>query len=223
MKTLIRKIAALAAPSIAALMLFAAVASAHVTVVPAESTTGAWETYTLKVPSEKESATTRVDLRIPEGAQFKQYEPAPGWEVTIEGNKISWIATGKGILAGQFQRFYFTAQNPDTAGDIAWNAYQHYADGSLVQWSGEEGSATPHSVTEIVQGAADDGGHSHGAAATDEHGSMSMDEHGSMTMDEHNEIMDNTSSTSPLIYIAIGISLLAFLLAAISLLRGRKE
>ncbi|UQZ36242.1 hypothetical protein C2I18_23580 [Paenibacillus sp. PK3_47] len=225
MKSIIRKIAALAAPSLAALMLFAAVASAHVTVAPAQSATGAWETYTLKVPSEKESATVRIDLRIPEGAEFKQYEPSPGWDVTIEGNKVSWIATGEGILAGQFQRFYFTAKNPDSAGDIAWNAYQHYADGSLVQWSGEEGSATPHSVTEIVQSTAGDSGHSHGAAAADDHGSMDMGGQGSMTMDEHNKIvegMDN-SSTSPLIYIAIGISLVAFLLAAISLLRGRKD
>jgi uncharacterized protein YcnI len=218
MKSLIRKIAALAAPSLAALMLFAAAASAHVTVAPAESGTGAWETYTLKVPSEKEAATVQVDLRIPAGAEFKQYEPAPGWKVTVEGNKVSWIATGEGILAGQFQRFYFTVKNPDTAGDIAWDAYQHYADGSLVQWSGEEDSATPHSVTEIVQSAAGGSGHSHGAAATDDHGSMSMDEHNAIVKD-----MDNNSGTSPLIYIAIGISLLAFLLAAISLLRGRKD
>ncbi|AIQ46694.1 hypothetical protein R70723_13055 [Paenibacillus sp. FSL R7-0273] len=199
----------------AALSLFAAVASAHVTVSPAESTTGAWETYTLKVPSEKDIATTQIDLRMPEGAEFKQYETTPGWTVTVEGNKISWISTGDGILAGQFQRFYFTAKNPDTAGDIAWDAYQHYADGSLVQWSGEEGSDTPHSVTEIVQAAGGGDAHSHGGAAHS----------GSMTMDEHEAIMENveSGSTSPMVYITLGISLLAFLLSAIALLRGKKE
>ncbi|WNS45875.1 YcnI family protein [Paenibacillus sp. MMS20-IR301] len=217
MNPLFRKIAALTAPAAAALMLFAAVASAHVTVSPAESSTGAWETYTLKVPSEKDIATVQVDLRIPEGAEFKQYEPAPGWDVTVEGNKVSWTASGEGILAGQFQRFYFTAKNPDTAGDIAWNAYQHYADGSVVQWSGEEGSEAPHSVTSIVQAS---GGDSHS------HGSMDMSDGGSMTMDEHQAIMEeegNNSGTSPMIYIALGISLLSFLLAAIALLRGKKE
>lgn len=217
MNRLFRKIASLTAPAAAALMMFAAVASAHVTVSPAQSSTGAWETYTLKVPSEKDIATVQVDLRIPEGAEFKQYEPAPGWDVTVEGNKVSWISSGEGILAGQFQRFYFTAKNPDTAGDIAWNAYQHYADGSVVQWSGEEGSESPHSVTSIVQAS---GGGSHS------HGSMDMSNDGSMTMDEHNAIMEEegqSSSTSPMIYIALGISLLSFLLAAIALLRGKKE
>lgn len=201
----------------AALMLFAAVASAHVTVTPAESTTGAWETYTLKVPSEKDAATVQVDLRIPEGAAFKQYEAVPGWNVTIDGNKVSWTATGEGIQAGQFQRFYFTAQNPDTAGDIAWDAYQHYADGSLVQWSGEEGTESPHSITGIIEAAGSDS-HSHG--------SMDMGNGDSMSMDEHNAIManvDKSNGTSPLLYITLGISLLSFLLAAISLLRGKKE
>jgi uncharacterized protein YcnI len=200
----------------AALSLFAAVASAHVTVSPAESSTGAWETYTLKVPSEKDVATTQIDLRMPEGAEFKQYETTPGWTVTVEGNKVSWIASGDGILAGQFQRFYFTAKNPDTAGDIAWDAYQHYADGSLVQWSGEEGSESPHSITEIVQAAGGSDSHSHGG--------MDMGS-GSMTMDEHEAIMENaeSGSTSPMVYITLGISLLAFLLSAVALLRGKKE
>ncbi|WP_379141482.1 YcnI family protein [Paenibacillus sp. sgz500992] len=216
MNKMLRKLMTLAAPSVAALMLFAAVASAHVTIAPAESSTGAWETYTLKVPSEKDIATVQVDLRIPEGAEFKQYEATPGWNVTIEGNKVSWTATGEGIQAGQFQRFYFTAKNPDAAGDIAWNAYQHYADGSLVQWSGEEGSETPHSVTSIVQSSGNGDSHSHGSA--DMGDSMSMDEHKAIVED-----LDKSSGTSPLLYIALGISLLSFLLAAISLLRGRKE
>lgn len=217
MNRLFRKIASLTTISAVATLLFTAVASAHVTVAPAESATGAWETYTLKVPSEKDIATVQIDLRIPEGAEFKQYEATPGWNVTIEGNKVSWITTGEGIQAGQFQRFYFTAKNPDAAGEIAWDAYQHYADGSLVQWSGEEGSETPHAITSIVQASGGDS-HSHGAA--------NMDDHDSMSMDEHNEIMkdlDTSSSTSPLLYITLGISLLSFLLAAISLLRGRKE
>ncbi|NQX43747.1 YcnI family protein [Paenibacillus tritici] len=219
MNRMFRKIAALAAPAAAALMLFAAVASAHVTVSPAQSSTGAWETYTLKVPSEKDIATVRIDLRIPAGAEFKQYEATPGWEVTVEGNKVSWIAKEGGIQAGQFQRFYFTAKNPDTAGDIAWDAYQHYADGSLVQWSGEAGSESPHSITAIAEASGSaDGGHGHGAADK-----ASND---TMTMDEHQAIVDNegaSTGTSPMLYITLGISLVSFLLAAVALLRGKKE
>ncbi|WP_339315723.1 DUF1775 domain-containing protein [Paenibacillus sp. FSL R10-2734] len=215
MNRLSRKIMTLFAPAAATLLLFAAVASAHVTVAPAQSSTGAWETYTLKVPSEKDVATVQVDLRIPAGAEFKQYEVTPGWDVTIDGNKVSWIANGEGIQKGQFQRFYFTAKNPDSAGEIAWDAYQHYADGSLVQWSGEAGAENPHSVTSIVQAAGGDE-HSHGANVTDN--SMSMEEHNAIMEDE-----EKSNSVNPMVYIAVGISLLAFLIAAISILRGRKE
>ncbi|WP_340022991.1 DUF1775 domain-containing protein [Paenibacillus sp. FSL K6-1096] len=218
MSRLFRKIAALTAPAAAALMLFAAAASAHVTVSPAESGTGAWETYTLKVPSEKDIATVQVDLRIPAGAEFKQYEATPGWEVTVEGNKVSWIAKDGGIAAGQFQRFYFTAKNPDTAGDIAWDAYQHYADGSLVQWSGEPGTDSPHSITSIVEASGSSGGHSHGASGTSASGTMTMDEHQAIVAEENSK-----ASVSPLLYITLGISLVSFLLSAVALLRGRKE
>lgn len=204
MNRLSRKIMTLFAPAAATLLLFAAVASAHVTVAPAESSTGAWETYTLKVPSEKDVETVQVDLRIPAGAEFKQYEATPGWDVTIDGNKVSWIANGEGIQKGQFQRFYFTAKNPDTAGDIAWDAYQHYADGSLVQWSGEAGTETPHSITSIVQA----------TASSDSHSS-----HDNMVMDE--EEASSSNSASPVVYVALGVALLALLLGLISLFKRR--
>lgn len=204
MNRLSRKIMTLFAPAAVTLLLFAAVASAHVTVAPTESSTGAWETYTLKVPSEKDVATIQVDLRIPAGAEFKQYEATPGWDVTIDGNKVSWIANGEGIQKGQFQRFYFTAKNPDTAGDIAWDAYQHYADGSLVQWSGEAGTETPHSITSIVQA----------TASSDSHSS-----HDNMVMDEEESASSN--SASPVMYVALGISLLALFLALISVFKRR--
>lgn len=209
MKRLFQKLMTLFAPTVVTLLLFSAVASAHVTVAPSQSTTGAWETYTLKVPSEKDVATVRIDLRIPEGAEFKQYEPTPGWEVTIDGNKVSWIATGEGIQTGQFQRFYYTAKNPDSAGELAWDAYQHYADGSLVQWSGEEGTESPHAITSIVQATTTGDSHSHD--------SMVMD-------DEESPTSTSTStSTSPLVYVALGVAVLGVLLAMISLFRGRRS
>lgn len=210
MNQLLRKLLTLAAPAAALLLVLATMASAHVTVSPAESATGAWETYTLKVPSEKDAATIQVDLRIPEGAEFKQYEAAPGWDVTIEGNKVSWIATGKGIQAGQFQRFTFTAKNPDTAGELAWNAYQHYADGSVVEWSGAEGSDKPHSITEIVQ-----------AAGGDSHSGMAMD-HSSMNMGAGQTEADTAQkpATPVSVYVALGVSILSLLLAIAGLFRS---
>lgn len=93
--------------------------SAHVTVKPATSDIGSWETYTIKVPVEKNIATTKVTLKIPSGVEFQQYEPVPGWKVEEQKDNagkvktVVWEATGEGILPGQFQRFTFVAKNPD--------------------------------------------------------------------------------------------------------------
>ena len=43
----------------------------------------------------------------------------------------------EGILPGQFQRFTFVAKNP-IKNKIAWDAYQQYKDGEIVEWTGDE-------------------------------------------------------------------------------------
>ncbi|MGG0411894.1 YcnI family protein [Peribacillus simplex] len=140
----------------AALFIFSGSAYAHVTVKPSSSAPEAWETYTIKVPVEKETATTKVTLKVPEGVTFESYQPVPGWKVTTEGDKdghvktVTWAATDEGIAAGQFQQFSFVAQNPKEETNVAWDAFQYYEDGEIVEWSGDEGSDLPHSVTEIT-------------------------------------------------------------------------
>ncbi|MBO1000218.1 DUF1775 domain-containing protein [Bacillus sp. SD075] len=140
----------------AALFIFSGSAYAHVTVKPSSSAPEAWETYTLKVPVEKETATTKVTLKVPEGVTFESYQPVPGWKVTTEGDQdghvktVTWAVTDEGIAAGQFQQFSFVAQNPKEETKVAWDAFQYYEDGEIVEWSGDEGSDLPHSVTEIT-------------------------------------------------------------------------
>ncbi|MCK1985365.1 MULTISPECIES: YcnI family copper-binding membrane protein [Peribacillus] len=140
----------------AAFFIFSGSAYAHVTVKPSSSAPEAWETYTLKVPVEKETATTKVTLKVPEGVTFESYQPVPGWKVTTESDKdghvksVTWAATDEGIAAGQFQQFSFVAQNPKEETKVAWDAFQYYEDGEIVEWSGDEGSDLPHSVTEIT-------------------------------------------------------------------------
>ncbi|WP_342603957.1 DUF1775 domain-containing protein [Peribacillus sp. FSL E2-0159] len=140
----------------AALFIFSGSAYAHVTVKPSSSAPEAWETYTLKVPVEKETATTKVTLKVPEGVTFESYQPVPGWKVTTEADKdghvktVTWASTDEGIAAGQFQQFSFVAQNPKEETKVAWDAFQYYEDGEIVEWSGDEGSDLPHSVTEIT-------------------------------------------------------------------------
>ncbi|MDP1417555.1 DUF1775 domain-containing protein [Peribacillus simplex] len=150
-----KNISKLLITTFAAFFIFSGSAYAHVTVKPSSSAPEAWETYTIKVPVEKETATTKVTLKVPEGVTFESYQPVPGWKVTTEGDKdghvktVTWAATDEGIAAGQFQQFSFVAQNPKEEMIVAWDAFQYYEDGEIVEWSGDEGSDLPHSVTEI--------------------------------------------------------------------------
>jgi uncharacterized protein YcnI len=162
MKRTLKKISKVFLPTILGLLLFSSVASAHVTVVPKTSTTGAWETYTVKVPVEKDIATTKFTLKAPAGVEIKSYQPVIGWKYSDEKDakgivkSFTFEATGDGILPGQFQQFTFVGKNPETATKAAWDAFQYYKDGSIVEWTGDEESDSPHSITDIVAGASTD-------------------------------------------------------------------
>ncbi|GAA0134829.1 hypothetical protein YSY43_16690 [Paenibacillus sp. YSY-4.3] len=161
------------APAVAAcLLLFAGIASAHVTVKPGTTAPGAWESYTIKVPVEKDIPTVKVSLKIPEGLDFKQYRSIPDWKVELTKDSsdkvtvVTWTSEGEGILPGEFQQFDFVAKNPDTDAELAWDAFQYYNDGSIVEWTGGEGSEKPHSITVVASSpdtgsAADSASHSH--------------------------------------------------------------
>lgn len=138
------------------LSLFSSIASAHVEVNPKSSQLGEEETYTMKVPSEKDTPTTKVTLKMPKGVEFDSYQPVTGWNFTTQkdskGNviSISFETMGEGILPEQFQQFIFAAKNPGQKGKVAWDVYQYYKDGSIVEWTGDESSKSPHSITDIV-------------------------------------------------------------------------
>lgn len=143
-------------PTVIGLFLFSTVASAHVEVTPKTSTTGDEEIYTVRVPSEKAIPTTKLTIKIPSGLEFDSFEPLAGWNFTTQKGSdgkvisITYKATGQGIFPGQFQRFVFIAVNPDKPTNAAWDAYQYYKDGSVVEWTGDDRSDTPHSITNIV-------------------------------------------------------------------------
>ncbi|BBN99825.1 YcnI family protein [Sporolactobacillus terrae] len=134
-------------------------ASAHVTVKPVQSITGSSETYTITVPTEKNIPTTKVALRIPKNVQFYSYQPVPGWTTEViknahgQAQTVSWTAKESGIAPGAFQQFQFRALNPKQTGALAWNAYQTYKDGSIVEWTGKENGETPHAITNVVKSA----------------------------------------------------------------------
>jgi uncharacterized protein YcnI len=167
MKKKLFKISRIFIPTMIALFFFSTIASAHVTVVPKTSATGAWETYTIKVPVEKEMATTKITVKVPAGFEVESYQPVPGWNFSEEkdasgkAKSFTFTATGEGILPGQFQQFVIVAKNPDKATKAAWDAYQYYKDGSIVEWTGNEGADTPHAITNIVTASTTAADHDH--------------------------------------------------------------
>ncbi|AJS61715.1 hypothetical protein UB51_23880 [Paenibacillus sp. IHBB 10380] len=211
----------------ASLLLFSGVASAHVTVKPATSAPGAWETYSIKIPVEKDIPTTKVTLKIPAGVDFKQYQPVPEWEVSTEKDStgkvvsITWSATGNGISAGEFQQFNFVAQNPKEDEVIAWDAFQYYNDGSIVEWTGDEKSELPHSMTQVTTAPASDE-----ASHNDSHGHDSTTPAPSESDQEPSNISDTSSSTSSssiMDIIILIVSIAAFLLSIVALLKALKN
>ncbi|WP_249704763.1 YcnI family copper-binding membrane protein [Bacillus zhangzhouensis] len=188
-------------PMLLASFLLAIPVSAHVTVKPDTSTTNAWETYTLKVPSESDSPTTKVVITMPKGVEFQQYEPVPGWKTTTEEKdgkvtRVTWEATGDGVLAGQFQQFVFVAKNPEKAGEAAWDAYQYYKDGTVVEWTGDQDADKPHSITNIVAS------------------NTVTDSHGQEKPKEEKAFETASTSSSPLV---LGLSIAALVVALIAL------
>jgi uncharacterized protein YcnI len=125
---------------------------AHAVVLPKKSAPGAYEKYVLRVPNEKDVATTRVEIHFPAGMRVVSFADVPGWQLEIITDSAKAIigAIWTGTLAAKhFVEFPFEAANPKTATQVAWPAYQTYASGERVEWTGPEHSKTPASVTSI--------------------------------------------------------------------------
>lgn len=153
------------------------VASAHVTVWPRQANAGAFEKYTVRVPTEKDNPTVQVELLFPEGLRVSSFQPKPGWTYEVQkdaaGNTIGVVWSGGSIGPGEFDEFAFVAANPAEPGELVFVAHQTYADGSVVSWEGPPGSDYPASVTTIVAAPGDTSGHadSETASATADEGS----------------------------------------------------
>jgi uncharacterized protein YcnI len=129
----------------------AAGASAHAVVSPPVALAKELQVFTLSVPTEKEGATTtKIELTAPSGFALDSLEPPPaGWKQQVQSTgsgeeaviqKITW--TGGRVPTGQDAVFRF---NASTSGSktYAFAVRQTYSDGSVVDWTGPEGSDTP--------------------------------------------------------------------------------
>jgi hypothetical protein len=137
---------------VTALGFLPASASAHAVVYPKVSKQGGYEKYVLRVPNEKDVATTRVEIRFPADMRITSFTDVPGWQLEIQRDSakriIGAVWTGN-LPPERFVEFPFVAANPKKDVVISWPAFQTYASGERVDWVGPEGSKHPASVTTI--------------------------------------------------------------------------
>ncbi|MFS0723326.1 YcnI family protein [Paenibacillus sp. 1P07SE] len=161
--------------AVLAMLFTASVASAHVTVRPAEVVQGSFEVFSVRVPSEtKGTFTTEVRVAVPEGVNITRTEPKAGWVTELEKTdnrimNVTWKAEGQGLADTEFTEFRMQGRVADDATELVWRAYQTYADGSIAEWIGAPGtdSPMPASLTAVTEGEAQDDGHGHSQGTSD--------------------------------------------------------
>jgi len=140
-------------------ILTAAAASAHVTIQPAEAVQGSFSRFVVRVPNERDNAsTTKVTVELPPLA-FVSFEDKDGWTRNVEEGEfaepveafgeevtegilsVTW--SGGRIRPGEFAEFGFSAKMPDAEADLEFAAIQTYSNGEVVEWTGAEDSEEP--------------------------------------------------------------------------------
>ena len=135
------------------LMLVPASASAHAVVFPKRSTHGAYEKYILRVPNEKNVPTTRVEIRFPAGLRVVSFSDVAGWrleEIRDSANAVVGAVWTGSLPPERFVEFPFVAVNPKDDAQLVWPAYQTYASGERVDWTGPADGERPASSTTIA-------------------------------------------------------------------------
>jgi uncharacterized protein YcnI len=145
-----------AALSVAALIVLAVPASAHVTVTaPGATSGGSDQEITFRVPVERELDTVGLQVLLPADTPIAAVEvqAMPGWthiqktvklakpittddgDITEAVSEIDWTAaTGQGLKPGEFGAFTIIAgQLPDVS-TLTFKAIQRYSDGSEAKW-----------------------------------------------------------------------------------------
>ncbi|MGW1072343.1 YcnI family copper-binding membrane protein [Streptomyces sp. NPDC002537] len=174
-----RRLPVLAGLTAGGVLLLAGPAFAHVSVQPGTAEKGGYSTIALKVPNEKDNASTvklelSLDPKHPLASVMPQ--PVPGWDIKVEKSKldkpvktddgtvdeavtkVTW--SGGKIEPGQFQQFPLSVgQLPTDTDELVFKALQTYSDDEVVRWidpskpNGEE-AAHPAPTLKLVDKAA---------------------------------------------------------------------
>jgi len=144
-------------------------AYAHVTVNPKEAVAGSYTRVAFRVPNESDTAsTTKLEVNLPDNAPIASVStmPVPGWTVAVSRRKldkpiemhgsqvteavsvITWTASADAaVKPGQFQEFPVSmGPIPSNVNQLVFKALQTYSDGAVVRWIEEpkEGAELEH-------------------------------------------------------------------------------
>lgn len=145
----------------------AAPALAHVTVQPPEAIGESFSAFVVRVPTERDDASTiKVEVQFPPLA-FVSFQDVPGWERTVKMQKldkpieafgeelkeavgtVTW--SGGEIEPGEFAEFPFSAAMPAGEAELEFPAIQTYDSGEVVKWTGPEDADEPAARVHTVE------------------------------------------------------------------------
>jgi periplasmic copper chaperone A len=181
-----------------------AAASAHVTVQPQQAQAGASTVLAVRVPNERDDASTvKVDVRLPPGFASASWEALPGWKVRAVKHKLAkpiqtddgpideqigeivWTASGKaaGIQPGEFRDFPLSVTIPGKAGQtLTFKALQTYSNGDVVRWIGAPDADEPAPQLKLTAATAASGASRQRATAAPAPAAVASDDSGSNTL-----------------------------------------
>jgi hypothetical protein len=113
----------------AAVLMFAAPATAHEEINPSTFPTGKPTFFTLTAANEKKSDLTKIGVTAPAGTPFgtTTHSP-PGWTVARSDTAITW--TGGKVAPDNFDQWGFEIEGADQPGAIKYTVNMGFADGS---------------------------------------------------------------------------------------------
>ncbi|GAA0352114.1 YcnI family protein [Streptomyces blastmyceticus] len=228
-----RRLPVVAGLTAGGVLLLAGPAFAHVGVQPGTAEKGGYSTIALKVPNEKDNASTvklELDLDPKHPLASVMPQPVPGWDIKVEKSKldkpvktddgtvneavtkVTW--TGGKIEPGQFQQFPLSVgQLPTDADELVFKALQTYSDDEVVRWidpskpNGQE-AEHPAPTLKLVAKAADAGG-----AKKDDKSSQTE-----TAADKSDDSSDTTARVLGIAGIVVGVAGVAF-----GVLAGRRR
>ena len=114
-------------------------AQAHVTVQPRETTAGATQKYTMRVPNEKSIPNVRVEAEFPASVDITALEEKAGWTIEVKkdasGKITGAVWSGASLAPRDIVEFGISARNPNEETKLVWKVVQIYQDGSRSDWT----------------------------------------------------------------------------------------